>query len=217
MAPAYCPPGRWPAAPAKALVLSQQFAVNAIIAQLASRSGLFAVNGPPGTGKTTLLRDLIAAILVARAAEMVKLKRPSQAFVRRACISAKNDTTQWVLGPRDELTGFEIVVASSNNAAVENVTRELPARRTLGEPWQEKADYFADQASMLGPSRGPARQLEEPKAVLRLVLACQDRAARASGVPAKERRRPSRMGRRQEALRTSAPESGSTCSEPCRF
>jgi hypothetical protein len=149
VAPAYCPPGRWPAAPAKALVLSQQFAVNAIIAQLASRSGLFAVNGPPGTGKTTLLRDLIAAILVARAAEMVKLKRPSHAFVRRACIPAKNDTTQWVLGPRDELAGFEIIVASSNNVAVENVTRELPARRTLGEPWQGKADYFAEQASTL--------------------------------------------------------------------
>jgi hypothetical protein len=149
VAPAYCPPGRWPAAPAKALVLSQQFAVNAIIAQLAGRSGLFAVNGPPGTGKTTLLRDLVAAILVARASEIAKIKRPSQAFVRRACISAKNDTTQWVLGPRDELTGFEIVVASSNNAAVENVTRELPARRALGEPWQERADYFADQASTL--------------------------------------------------------------------
>ena len=149
VAPAHCPPGRWPAAPARALVLSQQFAVNAIIHQLADRSGLFAVNGPPGTGKTTLLRDLVAAIVVARATEMAKLKRPSQAFVRRARIPAKNDTTQWVLGPRDELTGFEIVVASSNNASVENVTRELPARRALGEPWQATADYFADQASKL--------------------------------------------------------------------
>jgi hypothetical protein len=58
------PSGRWPADMDRALVISQQFAVNTIIRDKGTT--MFAVNGPPGTGKTTLLRDLIAAIVVSR-------------------------------------------------------------------------------------------------------------------------------------------------------
>ena len=48
----------------RALVISQQFAVNTIIRD--KGTAMFAVNGPPGTGKTTLLRDLIAAVFEVR-------------------------------------------------------------------------------------------------------------------------------------------------------
>ena len=68
------PSGRWPADLDRALVISQQFAVNTIIRD--KGTAMFAVNGPPGTGKTTLLRDLIAAIVVSRATELATLKSP---------------------------------------------------------------------------------------------------------------------------------------------
>ncbi|WP_405827557.1 AAA domain-containing protein [Streptomyces sp. NBC_00105] len=150
VAPTRTPAGRWPAEAEHPLALSQQFAVNAVHTELAPTAGIFAVNGPPGTGKTTMLRDCFAATVVERARRLAALRLPSEAFAKQAPYVWKSgDYTRTVTPLRPEFTGFEMVVASANNGAVENISTEIPAREALGEQWREGADYFAEQATRL--------------------------------------------------------------------
>lgn len=145
--PGRVPFGRWPAAPDRPLALGQQLAVDEAVAMPRAGGHLFAVNGPPGTGKTTMLRDLVAALVTERAERLAALPDPLDAFV--------GEPERWETAPyrrvihhlRPELTGFELVVASSNNGAVENVTLEIPSSDAVDPPWREQArdiDYFPD-------------------------------------------------------------------------
>ncbi|MFI1069895.1 DEAD/DEAH box helicase [Streptomyces puniciscabiei] len=142
------PLGRWPARVEHPLALSQQFAVNSITAELSGGSGLFSVNGPPGTGKTTMLRDLIAAIVVERATHLAALTRATDGFSGHVEWQAEGYTRK-VARLKADLTGHEIVVASSNNGAVQNITTELPALDAVGEEWRDETSYFLDQAVAL--------------------------------------------------------------------
>jgi hypothetical protein len=146
--PAAFPLARWPADAGHSLVAGQQFAVNTILAELGKRgaAGLFSVNGPPGTGKTTMLRDLIASVVVQRALALARLPNPRAGFHGSESWTASDGSRHMVRRPHHELTGFEIVVASSNNNAVENITKELPAADAIGAEWRDEASFFADRA-----------------------------------------------------------------------
>ncbi|MDP9902154.1 hypothetical protein [Variovorax ginsengisoli] len=140
----------WPSERHLGLVHSQQLAVNTILSTLADGQGLLGVNGPPGTGKTTLLRDLIAAIVTGRADVLATLRRASDGFARNsreACNDGGKEQVAYKLNA--SLYGFEIVVASSNNGAVENVTLELPQRDKIDESWLPDAEYFADLGELI--------------------------------------------------------------------
>ena len=148
--PKLVPLGRWPAPPDESLYFSQQLAVNAALDAVENQSTrIFGINGPPGTGKTTLLRDLVASILVKRAEVLAKLPSPELAFAGPAVhwntAGYERSISPW----REELLGFEIVVASANNRAVENVTLEIPAKRAVAESYLSEIDYFADFATRL--------------------------------------------------------------------
>jgi len=135
--PAKINAGHWPEDARRRMSLMQQFAINMAFGRLKT-AGLFSVNGPPGTGKTTLLRDMICENIVRRARELAKLPGADRAFLpvrERVEFADGSNATVGVL--RQELTGFEMVVASSNNAAVENISTDLPKRKQLGDAWHE--------------------------------------------------------------------------------
>ncbi|MCW5221159.1 hypothetical protein D5041_15805 [Verminephrobacter aporrectodeae subsp. tuberculatae] len=135
--PTRMPAGCWPD---KKLVMAQQFAVNKIANTLLPESGIYSVNGPPGTGKTTLLRDVVAAVVVERARRMTAFERPLNAM--GSSIKLEGEYRYGTPRAIDaSLCGLGIVVASSNNGAVENVTKELPmASDALN---QFGLDYFS--------------------------------------------------------------------------
>lgn len=150
LAPRYLPAGCWPGE--HHLVASQQFALNQTFLDLAAPDarGLRTVNGPPGTGKTTLLKDVVAGVVVERARQLAKLPNARAAFAKNALRwETKTGVPRTVYPPVTALTGYEMVVASSNNGAVENVSRDLPTRSSIDTERFPHADYFAEQAQLM--------------------------------------------------------------------
>lgn len=136
VSPQRTPLARWPSPGRHPLVLLQQAAVNIAFSETTS-GGLIGINGPPGTGKTTLLRDLVAGVVTQRAQEMATHADPETAF-EPTNLKLKAGQGWLQLYKIDEsLRGFEMVVASSNNKAVENVSSELPGINAIADDASE--------------------------------------------------------------------------------
>lgn len=118
--PSRLPDGRWPSQTEFRLSLMQQLAVNQITS---GNERISSVNGPPGTGKTTLLKDIFAHLVVERGKELAKLNNPKDAFVKT---KTHETDDKYVYLLKESIAKYKMVVASSNNGAVENISKDLP-------------------------------------------------------------------------------------------
>lgn len=135
------PLGRFPSTTEHVLSLMQQVAVN--LATGYDDRQMRSVNGPPGTGKTTLLKDIFAELIVQQAHDIAELSRHQ--IKGTESTRYYNDASIGVI-PR-HVVESGIVVASSNNGAVQNIVNELPLVKEIDDRLLEElreADYFRE-------------------------------------------------------------------------
>ncbi|CAG9623147.1 AAA domain-containing protein [Sutcliffiella rhizosphaerae] len=153
--PKYYPLGRFPSNPDYALSFMQQVAVNLA---LNDKNRIRSVNGPPGTGKTTLLKDIFADLVVQQAAEISQLKDKRIQGSLVYWQSAKLGVLPFTISDKN------IVVASSNNGAVQNIVKELPKKGEIAKDFQTKlleVNYFKDisNSKLTGEGFGKTREI----------------------------------------------------------
>jgi len=122
--------GRWPENSEHGLSLLQAFAVNT--AKKMKENPVVVINGPPGTGKTTLLKDIIADKLVSRTFMLKELCEKDDWFNDENVIQV--------------IMQHSMVVASSNNKAVENISKELPSLSKLPVEFSSITKHFSSIA-----------------------------------------------------------------------
>jgi len=154
--PKYYPLGRFPSNPGFGLSFMQQVAVNLA---LNDKNEIRSVNGPPGTGKTTLLKDIFADLVVQQAADIVQLSdkriKGSLVYWQSAKIGVLPSS----------ISDKNIVVSSSNNGAIQNIVKELPKIETIADDFQkqlDEADYFKDisNSELTGEGLGNNRKIK---------------------------------------------------------
>ena len=127
-----------------ALNFSQQMALNNIIEKFKEgNGGIYSVNGAPGTGKTTLLKDVMAEVVTLRA---MKLAQMSWHDIFEPVYDSDEKALYFRLN--DELQGYEMVVSSCNNGAVEILSKELSQLKSIGD-YKDEIDYFKFIATRL--------------------------------------------------------------------
>ena len=118
--PKNMPIGKWPSKYNPSLM--QAAAINICTSKDYSPN-IFSVNGPPGTGKTTLLKEIIADTIVKKAKIIADLNSTDLEIMKT---NTTNSYYRNYYKIPDELKKLGIIVSSNNNSAVENISKDLP-------------------------------------------------------------------------------------------
>ncbi len=132
------PLGKW--IDDKDLSLKQQLAVN-----IFTQRDMLSVNGAPGTGKTTLVNNVIADIVVKKAKNIISAEYP---FYK---IEIYLDNKRYdYYEVSSDILGNEVVIVSNSNQAVENITKVIPNRASIDyKKLPVDFSYFTDFSNML--------------------------------------------------------------------
>lgn len=161
------PLGKWPSRFMPAMM--QEIAINMVVnkgeGKLFDKNGkVFSVNGPPGTGKTTLLKEIVVNNIIERAILLSKWDNPDNAFDEHKFIhgeKAENAystyTRHWYSLKDDKVNDYGIFVTSCNNAAVENISKELPKSmmkdlKSLDDDSDELCSMLKEVSKLFEPS-----------------------------------------------------------------
>lgn len=138
---ANAPLAKWPSRFRPAM--NQQIAVNAVTTENTSafkdkNYPVFSVNGPPGTGKTTMLKEIIADSVVEKAKLLSEYIKSDEAFDKCSFVHGKDGNTYYDKYNKyyyslknQKINDYEILVTSNNNSAVFNITKELPLEKGI--------------------------------------------------------------------------------------
>lgn len=162
------PLGKWPSRYMPSLM--QQVAINLALGnnvqQASGKAGkIFSVNGPPGTGKTTLLKEIIAENVVEKAKLLSQYDIPDNAFEGHAFKQGDKNGKysayypQWFSFRDNRIADYGVLVTSCNNTAVENITKELPLSVGISSQLKVKTE---------GPSSDSAEMQEQLQEVAAL-------------------------------------------------
>lgn len=134
---AKAPLGKWPSRFMPALM--QQIAVN-LATDEDEKLPVFSVNGPPGTGKTTLLKEIIVNNIVEKAILLAEYEEADDAFNNYSFSNGDGPEHSYNKYVRKyhrlknkKINAYSVLVVSSNNTAVENITKELPIEKKVLE------------------------------------------------------------------------------------